>query len=484
MSFDSLLTEILQQIGEYITPLSTLNAISRANRRFHLIFDPLLYAQDAQRTRGQPASAGGGAAAVRWAAQHGLMRTMQKSLEGGSEIPPRAPWMHVVHEPAGRNVYGVRVDWRFRDPVPPPHPLCLAVQSGHVDIAEFFLDVKGCDVDMTDQQGLSLLEIAVVHGHVQLAEGLLRRGANQLSGRQLTGSPAKVVSSPMQLAVLLGKLDMMRLLWGYGSFLLWQSQIELRDAFECAITKRNIEAIHALLSYGVRVDIGGPHGKSTGPLELAARMGDVELVELFLSAGARPRYAGFATGCALVQAVKRRDERIASLVIGDSSCMQKTMALTLAAEQEDGHFARFLLERGTHPDFDDLECSDFHRPKGYADTWHFASPLAHAVNAGHAHLVQLLVESGADVNVPFEGFEKSKSSRQTGSVLQLATELGNRDIVSFLREHGAQEEVESYGYRSIRLCWEENNSPNANEIRRKRLRRHMGVNSCTGSISS
>ncbi|KAL4941937.1 hypothetical protein BDV06DRAFT_193327 [Aspergillus oleicola] len=117
----------------------------------------------------------------------------------------------------------------------------------------------------------------------------------------------------------------------------------------------------------------------------------------------------------MVRAVKRRHKRIADLVIGDSSCMQKTMALAFAAEQEDGHFVRFLLARGTHPDFDDLEYSDVHSPKGYADYWHFASPLVHAVNAGHAHLVRLLVESGADVNVPFEGFEKSKSSREVQS---------------------------------------------------------------------
>lgn len=58
MSLDSLPTETLRQIGEYITSLSTLNALSHANRRFHLIFDPLLYAQDARRARGQPASAG------------------------------------------------------------------------------------------------------------------------------------------------------------------------------------------------------------------------------------------------------------------------------------------------------------------------------------------------------------------------------------------------------------------------------------------
>lgn len=477
MSFDSLPTEILQQIGEYITSLSALNAISRANRRFHLIFDPLLYAQDAQQTRGQSNSAGGGAAAVRWAAQHGLMRTMQKSLEGGSEIPPRAPWMHVVHEPAGRTIYGVRVDWRFRDPVPPPHPLCLAVQGGHVDIVDFFLDVKGCDVDMTDPQGLSLLEIAVVHGHVQLVEDLLRRGASQLRGRGSAEGSAAVVGCPIQLAVLLEKTDIVHLLLQYGWLLLWRSQIELRDAFECAIAKRSMETIHALLSYGVRVDI-------EGPLELAAKLGHVELVELFMRAGAQPHYAESATESALVQAVKRRDERIASLVVGDSSYMQKTTALTLAAEQGDGHFAKFLLARGTHPDFDDLAYSDAHRPQGYSDTWHFASPLVHAVNAGHPHLVQLLVESGADVNVPFEGFEKSKSSRMTGSVLQLAMDLGNKEIVSFLREHGAQEEVESYGYRRSRLCWEENYSPNANGVRRKRLRRHMGINCCTGSIPS
>ncbi|KAL5046472.1 hypothetical protein BDW71DRAFT_207267 [Aspergillus fruticulosus] len=87
-------------------------------------------------------------------------------------------------------------------------------------------------------------------------------------------------------------------------------------------------------------------------------MGDVELVELFLSAGARPLYPRSATGCALVRAVKRRDERILSLLIGDSSCMQKTMALAFAAEQEDGYFIRFLLQHGTHPDFDEVEYTE------------------------------------------------------------------------------------------------------------------------------
>ncbi|KAL3477023.1 ankyrin repeat-containing domain protein [Aspergillus californicus] len=477
MPSDSLPTEILQQIGECVTSLPTLNALSRANRRFHCIFGPLLYTQDSRQL-----ATTGGAGAVRWAAQHGLMRTLQKSLQAGSEVPPRVR-MRIEHEPAGRTVYGLTVRWRVQAPVPPPHPLCLAVQGGHVEIVEMLLEEKACDVDMVDPQGLSLLELAVVHGHLQLAEGLLRRGANQLGGPGWAEA-GRVVGCPIQFAVLLGRMDMVRLLWEHESFLLWLGGWELWVALECAIATRNMEAVHTLIGYGVTVHREFPQRDSMTPLQWAVELGDVELVEVFLRAGARPRYPRSATGCALVLAVERRDERIVDLVVGDSSCMQKTMALACAAEQEDGHFVRFLLARGTHPDFDDLEYSAVHRPTGYRDYWHFASPLAHAVNAGHAHLVRLLVESGADVNVPFEGFQKSKSSKQGGSVLQLAMDLDNTDIVSFLCEHGAHEEVENYEYRLHRLTWAECLSPDPGSTRRKRLRRHMGVNRCTGSIPS
>ncbi|KAL2834837.1 ankyrin repeat-containing domain protein [Aspergillus pseudoustus] len=471
MALESFPTEILQQVGESAS-LPTLNALSRVNRRFHSIFNPLLYIQDA---RGQPASAGG-AAAVRWAATHGLLRTLQNSFQGGSEVPPRAPWMRCAPDDTERTIYGLTVNKRFVDPVPPPHPLCLAVRGGHADVAEFLLDEKGCDVDMVDPERFSLLELAVIHGHVHLVEGLLRRGASQLLRSLVNGCP-------IQIAVELGRMDMVRLLWEYGSLRLWCGQGELIWAFGCAIKRRNMEALHTLLGYGVGVNIrfAQERNKSITALELAVEMEDVELVELLLASGACPRHTGSATGCALLRAVQHRNERMASLVIRSSSCMQKTMALAFAVEQEAGQMARFLLAHGTHPDFDDLEDSNVHRPKGYADTWHFASPLARAVNAGHEHLVRLLVESGADVNVPFEGFERSRSSRQSGSVLQLAMDLDHKEIVLFLRERAAKEELESYAYRVLRLSMEEAMAPNAGELRRKRLRRHMGLNGCTGS---
>ncbi|KAL3465432.1 hypothetical protein BJX64DRAFT_285374 [Aspergillus heterothallicus] len=130
-----------------------------------------------------------------------------------------------------------------------------------------------------------------------------------------------------------------------------------------------MEALHTLLGSGVGVNIRSAweRNKSITALELAVTIEDVELMELFLASGACPRHTGSgSTGCALVWAVQHCNERMASLVIRGSRCMQKMMALAFATEQEAGQMARFLLAHRTHPDFDDLKDSNAHHPKGYS----------------------------------------------------------------------------------------------------------------------
>ncbi|KAL2827460.1 hypothetical protein BJY01DRAFT_255700 [Aspergillus pseudoustus] len=169
-------------------------------------------------------------------------------------------------------------------------------------------------------------------------------------------------------------MDMVRLLWAYGSLLLWRSGTELHAALACGVTRRDVEAARTILACGLRVNARCAHHNIT-PLELAVEMGEVELVEVLLGAGARGRYGWPARGCAIVRGVQSRDERIATLVIGSSTCMQKTMALCFAAEQEDGHFVRFLLARGTYPEFDALEYSDAHPAESYTTWVAFLRPL-------------------------------------------------------------------------------------------------------------
>jgi hypothetical protein len=151
------------------------------------------------------------------------------------------------------------------------------------------------------------------------------------------------------------------------------------------------------------------------------------------------------------------------------------MALASSAEQPDGYFARFLLAHGTHPDFDDLDYSDS-EISVYLQSPCVIPPLVRAVNAGHGHLVRLLVEHGASVNASYEGYVECRSSRQRGSVLRLAMDLGDQSIVSFLLEHGAQEQVEPYEFRVLKMAMGEDLSREGKQKKRKRLRRHMGLN--------
>ncbi|KAL2826489.1 hypothetical protein BDW59DRAFT_161008 [Aspergillus cavernicola] len=65
-------------------------------------------------------------------------------------------------------------------------------------------------------------------------------------------------------------------------------------------------------------------------------------------------------------------------------------------------------------------------------------PLVGAVNSGHLHLVQLLVEHGANVNAYYQGLVNTRSILSSeGSPLQLAMDLGHQDIGDHLRVNGA-----------------------------------------------
>ncbi|KAL3484302.1 ankyrin repeat-containing domain protein [Aspergillus germanicus] len=478
MSFASLPTELLDLIAAHITSTLALGALSLVNRRLHIIFDALLYQHDASSAQSHSKCC----KAVLWAAQHGMMPTLHKALHYGAKISKSNPCMDIGIERIERKVHGFQVCWGFEHP-PLPHPLCSAVEGGHIEIVEFLLDELKCDVDMVDSEGVSILSLAVIHDHVQLVEALLSRGANQYT-RHL------VVRSPIEFAALPGKREMVDILYLCGArHSIWYStENEVQSALGCAIEMDHREIVRLLVEYGAPVvmAIDPPGGAKYGdvtPFEWAVEIGDIKMVELLLSKGAKPSYTERPMRCALVRAVRRQDQKIACLIISHSTCLQKTLALAFAAEQADGYFARFLLSHGTHPDFDEVEYEAAHRAPDLGYTTRFIPPLVRAVHAGHVHLVKLLVEYGANVSISYDGFTECRSSRWRGSVLQLAMDLADEGIISFLREHGAQEKVQPYHCREWVLSMEERRSSEGKRKTRMRLRRHMGVNSCCGSMT-
>lgn len=72
-------------------------------------------------------------------------------------------------------------------------------------------------------------------------------------------------------------------------------------------------------------------------------------------------------------------------------------------------------------------------------------------------------------------------SRRRWSVSQLATDLRNQEVISFLLEHRA-EEVTSYAVRVMKMVLEKFNSREGQQKKRKRFRRHMRLATCLSSI--
>ncbi|KAF7180842.1 hypothetical protein CNMCM7691_010133 [Aspergillus felis] len=423
----SLPTEILCLIAEHIESLQTLTALARVNRRLNLIFDPALYQLDARHSP---------SAAVSWAAERGMTHLLQKSVDYGAEIP--------VHSQIGqlsiserRVVYGKIIHHRFTN-CPPPHPLCLAVQNGHEEIARILL-ARGCDPNMETPDRYSLLSLAVIRGHAGLVKMLLSLCVDQKSR-------VPTHNSPIQIAAFQGNETIVGLLLHRSSQRLHHTN-ELRDASECALKEDHKSIIYQLVEYGVNLNMAFPDWSGKTPLVWASEQGDVDLVKLFLSHGADPNYHGWDYETALVKAAASGHADIVSLLVGETDRMSRTQALALSMDYPDGRVARILLDSGALPDFVDQDYADFpynpFRTMQDRKDYRLILPLVRAVNAGHTDLARLLVAHGANVNAFYEGLVHTRSSRSSGSVLQLSMDLNDEDTVKHLRDHGAVVEVES-----------------------------------------
>jgi ankyrin repeat protein len=217
-------------------------------------------------------------------------------------------------------------------------------------------------------------------------------------------------------------------------------------------TPPNAVAIaRALLESGAEPDaLAGFYGCECATLSLLVSSShpheaglQVELAELLLDHGAALEGRGEAWGTPLLtalvfgypataEALARRGARVglaaaaglgrldeAARLLPNATASERHLALALAAQLGHAPLVRLLLDAGEDP--------DRFNPRG---AHAHATPLHHAALAGHAAVVELLVERGARLDLA--------DTIYRGTPLGWARHAGRREIEAFLRSRGAR----------------------------------------------
>ncbi|KFZ11363.1 hypothetical protein V502_07584 [Pseudogymnoascus sp. VKM F-4520 (FW-2644)] len=192
------------------------------------------------------------------------------------------------------------------------------------------------------------------------------------------------------------------------------------------------------------------------PLEWAVEHDNLGLVNLFLEIGANANFTTYETqGPALIKAVRRRNQKLVEILSQKTSRVSMTRALCLAVDQRDTAIVNILLMNGVRCDFEEPDRPRppnpfFHQcTLGIAPPLQekdFIPPLVRAARHGDAGLVRLLLANGADPNTGYHVYRNQQYEGQNlvipiqfscGWVVQIAMEIGHLEIVQLLLDGGA-----------------------------------------------
>ncbi|KAF8007479.1 hypothetical protein BT93_K1483 [Corymbia citriodora subsp. variegata] len=276
--------------------------------------------------------------------------------------------------------------------------LHLAIAQARPDLVQLLLEF-GADVEARGGSGSTPLEAAAAAGEALIAELLLaRRARTERSETSTYGA--------IHLAAGGGHMEVLRLLLLKGA----DPDSPARDgstALHLAVEERRRDCARLLLANGARTDVR-TSGDGETPLHVAARLGDEQMVKLLLQKGAnkdvRSRYGKTAYDMAaengharLFDALKLGDRLCAVARKGDVRAINRLLESGAAVNGRDQHgwtalhraafkgrvdAVRTLLDKGVDVDARDED--------GY-------TALHCAAESGQFDVVELLVKKGADV---------------------------------------------------------------------------------------
>ncbi|CAL8085284.1 unnamed protein product [Calicophoron daubneyi] len=324
-------------------------------------------------------------------------------------------------------------------------PLHVAAHCGNREVAKILLDNQS-EVNARALNGFTPLHIACKKQKLSVAELLLMYGA-QVDVITESGL------SPLHVAAFIGSPEIVQRLLDHGA-VVDQATMRCETALHLAARNRQVDVARVLLQHRATVDAKAKDDQT--PLHMAVLSGSIEMITLLLSAGADPNLPTRDAYTTMHIAAKEGHQDVIRLLLdaGASASARTKKGFTplhLAAKRGRVKAARQLIQA---------------QPKDVnAFGQNDLTPLHVATHYNHLRVVELLLDSGAEVGcragngyTPLhiaakhnhldiatlllaqesDGFRIADAESRSGfTPLHLAAQEGHTDMVSLLLQHSA-----------------------------------------------
>ncbi len=311
---------------------------------------------------------------------------------------------------------------------------------------------QGADVNAAQGDGMTGLHWAASNGNPQMAEVLIRAGAN-LEAATRVGK-----HTPLHAASKAGRALVVKTLVEAGSNANATTTTGA-SPLHFAAAAGSAKAVVVLLEHGADSNAKEPHWGQT-PLMFAAAAGRTEVINALLELGADP-----AITAKVVDVVARDEEEMADLrrrleYIAELRAAAKKVEPSPSEKdqlgespQNEGQKAKKQAPEGQPEDRDVVALRRLAEPRNYVDlvgSQGGLTPLLLAAREGHTDAALDLIKGGADIN------QGSAADHTTPMLIAMIN--GNFDLAMLLFERGADPNLASDAgatplYAALNMHW-------------------------------
>ena len=323
--------------------------------------------------------------------------------------------------------------------------ICNAAQAGDLQRVKEILAVKPelAAQDLASNNEHQPIHLAAEEGHAEIVRVLLEAGADPLNGIY----PHREATSALRIAEDRDHTSVVKVIEAWLSE--QRGTTPKGEAFTHAAARGDIERIRSMLDEDAELINATDKGGGTA-LFRAVHRADLSLVLELLDRGADVDHRA-ADGSrpihhCLAHSWKVPDEMYKIYVLLAGALIARGAAYTLWVACGIGDVEG--VKRTLSACEDSIaECKS--RQPFWSD---YENPLVVACFQGHAAVVRVLIEAGADPDSPFEIDVAGEKVKQWGHPLWIAANRGHYDVVKLLLERGANPNTAVYAAGNA-VCW-------------------------------